>query len=116
MKIGCDLPYSNWFVDKIFYRNGVIADFINMDGLRSIMSDLGLVSYQTSKQLSNIEEISLLKKLFISEQESNKDDQFQLTTNTPNVNNNSETLQKQTSLTLSNLSEYDRVSTTLIQR
>lgn len=155
MKIGCDLPYSNWFIDKIFYKNGVVADFISLSGLREIMSDLGLISYQTSRQLTNLDELNVLKTLFIN-QENPYDSQFENNNNNNNyannnnnnnlyINNNNnnnnlydnnlrmnninnennnsnlnintntnsneknDTNLKQTSLTLSNLSEYDRV-------
>ena len=32
MKIGCDLPYTNWFIDRIFSKNNSIVDYINING------------------------------------------------------------------------------------
>ncbi len=32
MKIGCDLPYTNWFIDRIFSKNNTIVDYINLNG------------------------------------------------------------------------------------
>ncbi len=181
MKIGCELPYSNWFIDKIYYKNGVVADFINLSGLRSIMADLGLISYQTSRQVGNLDELHVLKTLFINQENPyenqnnyenannyennnnfymnnnnnfnnnninnnndnnnindnnindnnindnninnnlnennlrtdnniNENNNSELNTNTnTNSNNKNDTNLKQTSLTISNLSEYDRV-------
>jgi hypothetical protein len=30
MKIGCRLPYSNWFMDEIFIKNNTSADVLSL--------------------------------------------------------------------------------------
>jgi hypothetical protein len=88
MKIGCDLPYSNWFIDKIFNKDGVVADFISLSGLRTIMADLGLISYQTRRQLGNPDELNILKTLFINQENPYENqNQFENTNNYENSNN-----------------------------
>ena len=32
MRIGCDLPYENYFIDKIFTKNGTKTDALSIEG------------------------------------------------------------------------------------
>ena len=36
MRLGCDMPYSNWFINQLFTKNGLVADSINVQGRYSI--------------------------------------------------------------------------------
>ena len=108
MKIGCDLPYSNWFIDKIFYKGGIVAEFVSLNGLKNMMDDLGLVSMHSSRQITNTEdedEARMLSNLLVNSLQYND---FNVNSLGDNNNSNEENL-KQSSLTLSNLNEYDKV-------
>lgn len=40
MKIGCELPYSNWFSDQFFTINGTTYDYIDVNGIKKFSNSL----------------------------------------------------------------------------
>ncbi|CAF0720855.1 unnamed protein product [Brachionus calyciflorus] len=59
MKIGCDFPYQNWFVDQLFSKN---YDSMKADEFKALMDELNLYKDNETK-----EKISTLKSLSFKE-------------------------------------------------
>lgn len=36
VKLGCETPHTNWFMDQLFTKNGTVADSINIQGKVSV--------------------------------------------------------------------------------
>jgi hypothetical protein len=51
MKIGCALPYSNWFLDNIYARKRVPIDFIDMNDLDEMIEEVMELSPQDDPPL-----------------------------------------------------------------
>ena len=49
--IGCDYPYSSWFIDNL-YGSYSDQNILTVDGLRRLMSDFGLIATKPKRSLA----------------------------------------------------------------
>lgn len=55
MKIGCELPYANWFIDNIFSKqDGNISDYLTKQELNDLMQQMELVKSENIKRKKSL--------------------------------------------------------------
>ena len=55
MKIGCELPYANWFIDNIFSKqDGNISDYLTKQELNDLMQQMELIKSENIKRTKSL--------------------------------------------------------------